>query len=477
MLTRRSVLAVDVGTSAVRAAVVTESGSRMATSRRTRPIGETGDTFSPAALWADVVATINGIDPALLAEVAVVSISAHIGQVFLDDDLRPVGVATSWADTRGISQLTNRWGVMSSHFLAQAGRPSLTGGGLAAYLHRAETRPAETATIRWIVSPKDFLIARLTGAVVTDVTTAGYTSASAVRERAWSVDAITAAGVDPALFPPQLEAIDIAGEVTTPAGETLRIPPGTLVAAGGPDGSLGALAVLGGRTDAIADIAGSTDVLSRLITSHRGAPPRAVLNAAPLTSAWSIGGATGLTGGAVSAWAAELGFTDAASYGEVIDAVPIGARGTTVLPWTSGARFPRWQPDSTGTTVSARLDRAPAELFRAAVEGAAFCVREAVDVLDPDTDATIVLAGGLSRSKIFTQLRADVLGREVRVSSDPDASLEGAGLIGLVVAGFHESVQVAAHLARPTTVIAPRPHLRSQFEEAFQAWVESAKFD
>ncbi|KRC51979.1 hypothetical protein ASE16_02630 [Leifsonia sp. Root227] len=70
---------------------------------------------------------------------------------------------------------------------------------------------------------------------------------------------------------------------------------------------------------------------------------------------------------------------------------------------------------------------------QAAAEGAAFVVREGIDLLDEGSGrrSVIALAGGAARSKFLAQMRADVLNREVVLCGEADVSLLGAALLAL----------------------------------------------
>ena len=69
-----------------------------------------------------------------------------------------------------------------------------------------------------MLSPKDFLVARLTGRLTADTISAAYTLASDVRRRAWNVAVLRETGVDPALFPPQSEPASVVGSLDRSMG-------------------------------------------------------------------------------------------------------------------------------------------------------------------------------------------------------------------------------------------------------------------
>ena len=101
----------------------------------------------------------------------------------------------------------------------------------------------------------------------------------------------------------------------------LDVPAGTPVAVGGPDGSVAALGSGAVRAGLTVDVAGSTDVLLHLCDRPILDPERrSILNAFLLPGLWTVGGPTGLTGGAAAWLSGVLG------YGSVEDAYRRSAR-------------------------------------------------------------------------------------------------------------------------------------------------------
>jgi xylulokinase len=190
---------------------------------------------------------------------------------------------------------------------------------------------------------------------------------------------------------------------------------------------------------------------------------------------WAAGGATGMTGGALNRWATLLGASDAGSalarYGAAVAALGPGSDGLQIRPTLSGSRFPRWDPSEVGLVVGQLDSHGPAHFVRAAAEGASYVVREGIDLLAAGDRVDVVLAGGAARSPQLAQLRADVLGREVRVSSEPDVSLMGAALIAMLGIGIHSSASAAAEaIDEQWTVIAPDPEAAGLYNELYERW-------
>lgn len=419
----RAVVAVDVGTSAVRAALVDLDRGVDRAVRVARADAAGGVVFDAEQLVDDVAAALRGLE--LDGGPAALSISAHIGAVAVDERLQPVTLAAGWADTRGVDAL----GALDAGMLHAAGRPVVTGGALA--LGAALAGSPRAGEVHAILSPKDFLVARLTGVLRTDVVDAAYSLAFDVRAKRWRDDSLQAVGVPRSWMPKAVEATAVVGAVHSAATSFTGLPAGVPVVAGGPDGSVGLGLLLGQRTDVLGDVAGTTDVLGRLVDAD-SAPPGAVVNPALVSDRWVAGGATGMTGGAVARWRSLVGAVD----DDALAAVPPGCDGLRIVPTLSGSRFPRWDSSTRGAVLGQTPEHGPAHLLRAAQEGSAFVVREGLDLLDPDRVLPVVIAGGAMRSPHVAQLRADLLGRTMLVASDPDVTLLGAAALAGIGVGL-----------------------------------------
>ncbi|MBB5157753.1 xylulokinase [Saccharopolyspora phatthalungensis] len=459
------VIAVDVGTSAVRAALVHADGHIVSASHLPRASSLGGETFEAESLHKEVLAALAGLAdhpvPSALA------IAAHIGTVAVAADVEPVDLGGGWADSRGTHQLSAIDHATAQQILRASGRPALTGGALA-YLLGLD--PGHAVRVGTVLSPKDYLVARLTGRLATDTINAAYTLAADVRRRSWNISALEQLGLEPSLFPPQVEPVSVVGELTAGAAAATGLPVGLPVVAGGPDGSVGIGLLLGTDQDLIADVAGTTDVVGRLLPRAAEAPDGAVLNPSVLPGRFVVGGATGLTGGAVARWRSLVGSVEDARLAEI----PPGANGLTVIPTMTGSRFPRWRPGSRGAVLGQRPEHEAAHLLRAAQEAATFTVREGLDLLDPSGRLPVALAGGSARSAHVAQLRADALARPLLVSSEPDVTLLGAA--SLAFAGSGEATdpdELRSRLLGGVREIEPDAARSARYAELYSAWLRT----
>jgi gluconokinase len=126
-----------------------------------------------------------------------------------------------------------------------------------------------------------------------------------------------------------------------------------------------------------------------------------------------------------------------------VGAIEPDGHGLTVLPFVAGERSTGWAADARAAIVGMGLDTTPAEVVRAALESVAYrftLIAERLPVFVPENAQIVATGGALLRSPVWAQIIADVLGRPVRLSSEPESSSRGAALVALEAIGAISSL-------------------------------------
>jgi xylulokinase len=490
-----TLLALDVGTTEARATVHTLNGVVTASGRSRHTLAFAGTDQVEVDAWelvGSVTSALRAVG-ASLANVCAVAVGAELGTVFVDSELSPLGNALCWPDKRAWREAA--WiadDVGRATIYATTGRvvdPELPA---AKYLWVERNEPERAKAARWLLSIKDFLVSVLCGCAVTDETHASYSMLFDVRRREWSADLAASLGIGVSLLPPVLPASAAAGTITRQAAELTGLRQGTLVAVGGPDGTVGTLGMGLVRPGVTTDLVGTADVVF-----HGTATPvfdpaqRAVVNAHAVGGLWAVGGPTGTTGGTVARAARLLGYDDGAEGLATLDSeatlVPPGSDGLAFMTSLAGDRFPAWDPTATGVLFGLRLGHTRGHVARAALEGAAYTLRGALEVyreLGLDVKE-IRVAGGGARSRLWSQVRADVCGVPLVPVDVREATSLGAAMLASVCAGAAPGLaELSDRLISLGEPVRPRPEeaaayrglysdylrLRSELGASFSFW-------
>ena len=115
-----------------------------------------------------------------------------------------------------------------------------------------------------------------------------------------------------------------------------------------------------------------------------------------------------------------------------------------------------------------------AGMLRSVIEAAAYAIRanlEQLDEIGGKRAARLRLGGGMSRSRAFAQIVADVIDRPVLVASTPETSALGAAAIAAPALGLHPSIEDAVRaMTGAMTTIEPDVRRSADYEDHYARW-------
>ncbi len=376
----------------------------------------------------------------------------------------PVGPAISWRDKRTTGYCSE---------LVRAGHEEQVRGATGLPLD-----PYFSASkIRWLMTGSDaarralargalrvggsdaYLLFRLTrGAVhVTDTSTASRTALLNIRSLQWDEGVATTVFGVPLELLPELRPTFGAhfGEIER-EGSSAIVPVTADV--------VDAHAALFAQGCVAPDVIKATYGTGAFIEANVGPEPVLPRNGLLPFVAWQTeaGPAYSVEGGvfdvgAAIDWLVEMGLLESAAASAAIAVGASTATDLVVVPTFSGMAAPRWQPTARAAVLGIGLDTTPADLVRAVLTGIAFSVAEIVNGIADSTGVEpreIRVDGGPTTNGFLMQLQADVLGRPVSVSQEPDVTAFGAALMAGVGAGALTSAD-ALRMTPAATVYEP----------------------
>ena len=151
-----------------------------------------------------------------------------------------------------------------------------------------------------------------------------------------------------------------------------------------------------------------------------------------------IGGALS-EGGNVIRWLTDgLGIKHRKQIEKDAGAIPPDSHGLTILPFWAGERSPNWRADARAAIAGLSLGTSASQLMRAAMEAISYqlaAVADSMQQVVSQPRAVIATGGQLVHSPAWSQMLADTLKRRVMISPETEASSRGAALLALNALG------------------------------------------
>lgn len=508
-----TILAIDLGTSGPKVALVSVSGSVLATASRPTtlilPPGG-GAEQDPDDWWRAIVeATAElrdhpNFDPGAIAAVCVTAQWA--GTVCVDQAGNALGNAILWMDTRGAPDaraLCKGWVSVEGYaprkvaawIRKTGGAPSLNGKdpvGHILWLKRAD-RERYDAT-HMFLEPKDYLNLRLTGTMAASFDSIAMhwvTDNRNIDAIAYDDGLLALTGLPAKKLPPLRAATDILDPLHADAAEALGVPKGIPVVCGTPDVQSAAVGS-GAIGPAKAHLYLGT---SSWISAHVPFKKTDLLrNIASLPSAlpgqYFIGDSQETAGGCLNWLRDGVLFGDDAlgrhtppddvfpRLDALAESAPPGSDNVVFTPWLIGERCPVADERVRGSFLNLSLSTSRAHLARAVLEGVAYNTRwllRAVERFMGSPLPSLRVVGGGGKSSLWCQIHADVLGRTIEQVRDPlSVNALGAGLVGALGIGAIEQRDIAQSVEVVRT-FEPRAVYRERYDALFDAFLDHYK--
>ena len=160
---------------------------------------------------------------------------------------------------------------------------------------------------------------------------------------------------------------------------------------------------------------------------------------------------------------------------EVVEQTPPGADGVIFTPWMHGNRSPREDPYVRGMFFNIGLDTGKRQLIRSVLEGVAMHNRwmlEAMEKTIPHRD-TLRFVGGGAKSDVWCQIMADITGRKIEVTDNPqNAGTIGAAIVCAVGLGIYKTFQETKQLIPVKKVFEPRKEFKATYDRLFAVFTQ-----
>jgi xylulokinase len=430
------ILTIDFGTSVTKVGLWGDEGLvALARSELTTTFPQVGWTEQdPLRWWTSLViacAEARAQAPLAFAEVDVVSCSGA-RQTFVPVSAQgdPIGKGILWSDHRAAAEarvLAERMGGDDIN-RARTGIPLDAGAVAAKLAWLAEHQPERIEAAHVILSPRDFIVYRMTDQLVTDATFASRSGlydfdGNAVRELA-----------GPALgkLPSVVASDTVVGNLRSVPGAELGLRPGIPVVIGAGDRQC---EVLGsGASEHLPMVSWGTTANVSMPVHERPVPsPAGAVVTRGADGGWLLEGGLS-SAGSFLAWLGRLLSRTPEEMGRLAGESPPGARGVVAVPWLDGARAPWWRHDARAGFVGLGATHGASDLSRAVVEAVAWDVLRVMEVitvgrLGGSTADGVTLGGSGSGLPVWVEVLTSVLGVPATRHRSGEAASAGAALL------------------------------------------------
>lgn len=293
--------------------------------------------------------------------------------------------------------------------------------------------------IRWLknqnknyraVSTLDsWLISKLTGEFVTDISTASRSMLLDLEKGEWSHQLLEIWNLSIEDLPKIKTNDEVIGEIKNEALPSLNgIPLAGIIV-----DQAAALLAENCLNDGEAKCTYGTGAF---LLSNIGEEPKISKNKLATSFAWKIHNSTryyedGQVFTATSAidWLIKNGILGSVHE---IDSLPIETNGVYCLPGFAGYGAPRWNPNGAASITGLSLSSTRSEIARSVLNGIAAQVTELIEVIAKDGShiKKMRVDGGLTQSRSMMQFQADLAQIEIEVFPHPDATAVGVGALG-----------------------------------------------
>jgi xylulokinase len=435
------VLALDVGSSSVKAAVLTDgtvSGGPVRQKYETILEGVRVE-IDPAAVWGGIVTAVKELDPGSVDLIALTTLGPAF--IAMDKAGEPLTPLITHADRRSVEQARQIEREVGRNRLLEVTGNRPYPGGIASTTWRwyAEQEPERLKGADLVGALTTWLHRRMTGQRVIDPSQASFMGVYRTTTLdGWEPDLVAAVKGSMSQLPEVHEANRVAGRLQKDVARNLGLPAGVPMQAGCLDGSAVMLAAISEDADEpglLVNSVGSTDVLAMLVDEPKPRP-RLLTRALGVGRRW-VAVATLASAGTTLAWAHRTLFPELASadFHALIEQLGTesNSQGVRFRPFLAGDRTTLNQPRGgfSGLTLATTRD----EMLTAVLDGLAEASAARVPLLAAvrAPRPLVFVTGGAAADVLYRDWPAPADGRDWTRREVPEATLAGAAVLAETV--------------------------------------------
>lgn len=415
-MNKKSVLGIDLGTSAVKLLQRFEDGQVVKEKERYKEI-------SPKGWWEAISRAMQRME---LESVAAIGLSSQVGTYIVDDT-----EVISWNDPIGGEELAKLKGTFSQEeFLTEISmpHPNIISYPLPRLLYIKKTYPA----FQKVCQPKDFICEKLTGKCMTDPYS--WRGLANLNAKTYSKKFLKEMGIAEDMLPQMIDYTEVAGSTLkhTIPGSNLR--EGIPVYVGLNDYYASLLGMGIWNTGDMFDITGTSEHLGIL---EDAVNMETEMVSGPYLRHHVHYGVTGSSGASLD-FGLQFSKTGEMDLGETLKHKP-----PIFLPYLNGERAPIWDGDAKGVYFGIQAGCSKEDMAYAVLEGVSFSLYHIYEKMGQPEAKVMYIAGGAAVNRTLGQLKAELFGIPVKILKEHDTSALGACMVAELGVGRYQDAREA----------------------------------
>lgn len=455
-----NLLGADFGTTSVKAVLFDEKLNQLAESTEDYTVKTSGNIVELEAekYWELLKNAI--VNTGKEHKIDALAIDTQCETLILtDDDGNPVRDAIVWLDNRAEEEARE----IEEHFGRKkvyevTGQPEITATWPASkLLWVKKNEPEVWAKTKKIFLLEDYLLYKLTGKFVTEMTLQSSTIYFDINNSCYWDEMLDFIGVDKAQLPLLCGSGEYVGEY-----EGIKVVTSAMDQVAGAIGAgvieKGICSVMTGTTMAIYL---PTDCVPEY-NEDSFVPCHYSFDGSYALLSWSP------TAGMALKWFKDAFLSEVSfrQLDEMAESVPVGSDGVTFLPYLCGSTMPKYNPDARGSFTGLTPEHTPAHFVRSIMESVACMLKSNLDYLKTDVEEIRVMGGG-AKSPLWCNMKADITKKRLITLKNKETACLGAAILAGVGAGVFASVKDACAMIETDKVYTPQGNDYSEVYNSF----------
>lgn len=495
----RYILGMDIGTTAIKGAVIGEDGKIYGTKTSEYPLTTLPSGEVEADLRLYIEAFVNSVKGAVSVagvdakDVKCIGFSSTAETcVFLDEDSQPLCNVIAWMDMRATKEAE----YLSAQFDKKEIVSKIGFDGIYAIhpvskiLAVKNKSPEIFEKTRMFAQIKDYFIYRLTGKYYTDHSTASDHGYFDITNRCYWQEMLDLVGIKREYLPEMAAPGTELGTITAEAAKELGLDPGTKVNVGAFDQGCGAIGAGNIKAGIASESTGSALVTVATIDSlSEGSDGSVPTLCSGIPGKYMY--QPYCTGSMIMKWfrdafceaekeiEAQTGLNAYTQMDDLVRQTPPGADGLIMLPYFQGSGIPEMNENADGVYYGVNAGHTRGHFIRAIMEGLAVALKRMLEC-EAKLGASAVeirSLGGGSQSEAWCQIKADILGMPVKVVANSESTpCMGCAILAGVANGIWTSIEDAAdRFVSIKKTYVPNPANAEVYDRLCRKYVEITK--